>query len=164
MLEWQIHLLRFCLSESNAFVAFVPTSTMDSGGLEHDGAACKAHHLCSLVCACRVLKVHSGRGGARRWRMVCTFNVPIRLCAISVSVVQYSLDVGNKFVRLDFSVDTEIRIFNRSVLLAPSSRVTRVHKLQHQAPTRTFAQATSHRSSPVLRHASAVLDTGASRP
>ena len=67
--------------------------------------------------------------------MVCTFNVPIRLCAISVSVVQYSLDVGNKFVRLDFSVDTEIRIFNRSVLLAPSSRVTRVHNLQqHQAP------------------------------
>ena len=32
------------------FVAlFVPTSTTDSGGLEHDGAACKAHHLRSLV-------------------------------------------------------------------------------------------------------------------
>ena len=54
--------------------------------------------------------------------------------AICVPVFQYSLDVGNKFVRLDFSVDTEIRNFNRIALLAPSSRVTRVHKLKHQAP------------------------------
>ena len=125
------------------FVAFVPTSTMDSSGLEHDGAAYKAQNLCSLVCVYRVLQVHS-RGGACRWRMVCTFSVPIPLCADCIRSqnagcylhfsLQYSLYLGNKFVRLDFSVDAEIRIFNRGVLLAPSSHVTRGHNLQHQAP------------------------------
>ena len=43
--------------------------------------------------------------------------------AISIPVFQYGLDVGNKFVRLDFSVDTEIRIFNRGV--PPSPLLTR---------------------------------------
>ena len=66
--------------------------------------------------------------------MVCTFSVPIRVCYLRFSSFQYSLDVGNKFVRLEFSVDTENRIFNRFVLLAPSSRVTRLHELQHHAP------------------------------
>ena len=125
------------------FAAFVPTSTMDSGGLEHDGAASKAHHICSLVCAYRVLKVHSGRGGACRWRMdvVHIQYADTFVCYLRFSSFQYNSYVGNKFVRLDFSVDTEIRIFNRSVLLARSSRVTRVHKLQqHQAPRSLLLQ------------------------
>ena len=66
-------------------VGFISTAAFcyirTHGGPEHDGAARKARHLCFLLCAYRVLKVHSGRGEARRWRMVCTFSGPVPLCA-----------------------------------------------------------------------------------